>query len=245
MAIIPLVSSLSSEKSGTSIKIYECGSRNNDTTPPVTTAILNPAEPNGDNGWYTSDVRITLNATDNESGVKVTYYFKAGQWQKYTGPFNLFEDCPSTWFFSVDNAGNVETPKNINLKIDQTDPIINLSYWLDFNKVIFIATCSDVKSGMARVEFYMQGVLQFVDTEPPYEWRPPVPPIDFLPVTGNAFDKAGNSALDSISTPNIQGQNQNSQPNSQKSNQQSSNSPSSQQINQLLHNLLYNLMLRH
>ena len=45
-----------------------------DTTPPVTTISLNPPAPNGDNGWYVTNITVTLNATDDESGVKVTYY---------------------------------------------------------------------------------------------------------------------------------------------------------------------------
>ena len=39
-----------------------------DATPPRTTHELDPAEPDGDNGWYTSPVEVTLNATDNDGG---------------------------------------------------------------------------------------------------------------------------------------------------------------------------------
>lgn len=47
---------------------------NDDTTPPVTTIELDPENPNGNNGWYVSDVTITLEATDDKSGVKAIYY---------------------------------------------------------------------------------------------------------------------------------------------------------------------------
>lgn len=43
-----------------------------DTTPPVTTLSFDPPTPDGLNGWYVSNVTITLNATDNQSGVNVT-----------------------------------------------------------------------------------------------------------------------------------------------------------------------------
>ncbi|MBA7636884.1 hypothetical protein ES703_44512 [subsurface metagenome] len=45
-----------------------------DITPPVTTCTLNPPEPNGNNSWYVSDVEVTLNATDDMSGVNTTYW---------------------------------------------------------------------------------------------------------------------------------------------------------------------------
>ncbi len=45
----------------------------NDTTPPVTTATLDPPEPIYEE-WYGLSVKMTLNPTDNESGVNVTYY---------------------------------------------------------------------------------------------------------------------------------------------------------------------------
>ena len=36
-----------------------------DAMPPTVSATLNPATPNGANGWYTSNVTVTINATDN------------------------------------------------------------------------------------------------------------------------------------------------------------------------------------
>ncbi len=56
-----------------------------DTTPPVTTCTLN-----GDytGGIYFSNVTVTLNATDYESGVNYTKYkLDDGAWMTYTTPF--------------------------------------------------------------------------------------------------------------------------------------------------------------
>lgn len=39
-----------------------------DESPPTVTAALNPAQPNGQNGWYRSNVTLTLTATDNGCG---------------------------------------------------------------------------------------------------------------------------------------------------------------------------------
>jgi hypothetical protein len=43
-----------------------------DTTPPSVTYVLDPAEPNGLNGWYTTDVSIDWTVTDAESAVTIT-----------------------------------------------------------------------------------------------------------------------------------------------------------------------------
>ena len=40
-----------------------------DTTAPTTTHVLDPAAPNGDGGYYKSDVKVTLSATDNAGGL--------------------------------------------------------------------------------------------------------------------------------------------------------------------------------
>ncbi len=44
-----------------------CG-EDEDTIAPRTTHALDPAEPDGDGGWYSSPVEVTLNATDDEGG---------------------------------------------------------------------------------------------------------------------------------------------------------------------------------
>jgi hypothetical protein len=324
IGIIPMVSSSpSSEKSGTSIKIGEYGSRNNDTTPPVTTATLDPPEPN-ENGWYRTMVWVTLNATDNESGVNVTYYqINDEGWGIYTHSFFVPEyGFIVVEFYSIDNAGNAEIPKQVDFKVDIMDPMtfcsfdppypdgtngwyisnititlnatddlsgVNVTcytangdpwkiytspfviynemifgyYSIDnagnqehnphhpiirmdkeppmivlnkqvmFNKIVYIAVPSDNMSGVAYVEFYFNGVLQFTAISPgPYEWTlTPIPHINGL-VKAIAYDMAGNNASTSTTT-------QNSYNQSQQTIQHS------QQSNQLLHNLLYNLMLRH
>jgi hypothetical protein len=38
-------------------------SNRDDTTPPVTTISFNPPEPDGENGWYVSNVTVILNAS--------------------------------------------------------------------------------------------------------------------------------------------------------------------------------------
>lgn len=63
-----------------------------DTTAPYTTATKDPAEPDGNNGWYKKPVTITLESTDTESGVKeINYKIDSSSWKKFdlTDTLNL------------------------------------------------------------------------------------------------------------------------------------------------------------
>ena len=129
LSIMPLVGSLSVEnRVSIHIPIYGTGSRDTDTTPPVTTATLNPPEPNA-NGWYNTIVWVTLNATDNESGVNVTYYqINDEGWGIYTQSFYVPEyGFIVVEFYSIDNAGNAEVPKQVEFKVDLEPPNITIS----------------------------------------------------------------------------------------------------------------------
>ena len=98
-----------------------------DTTPPRTTHTLDPAEPDGEGGWYTSPVDVTLDATDNEggSGVATTEYRFAGdeEWIEYTGPITVDDEGRHTIEYrSTDEEGNTESPKSVTFRIDPNAP---------------------------------------------------------------------------------------------------------------------------
>jgi PKD repeat protein/type 1 glutamine amidotransferase len=98
-----------------------------DTTPPRTAHALDPAAPNGDNQWYKSPVKVTLNATDNDggSGVDVTEYRFAGteQWTRYTAPFTVDDEGRHTiQYRSTDKEGNTESMKSVTFRIDPNAP---------------------------------------------------------------------------------------------------------------------------
>ena len=173
-----------------------------DITPPVTTCTLNPPEPNGNNSWYVSDVEVTLNATDDISGVNVTQFrFNGGNIKTYTEPFNVTTDGEHTvQYWSVDNAGNIEDVKSAEFKIDQTKPCIDLTWENPENiYVIFTATCSDATSGMDRVEFYVDDICQFTDYAPPYEWSIEwSTALEDCEFYAYAYDIAGNDDVDYI-----------------------------------------------
>jgi hypothetical protein len=153
-----------------------------DSRPPFTKHSIDPPEPDGENGWYVSNVTVTLNATDNVSGVKKTYYRINGEeWKYYYYPFFLSEDGNDTLieYYSVDNAGNVEDVKSFTVDIDQTEPDIELVFEIVGGnpyqgwEFIFTATANDETSGIERVEFYMNDLKMFTvyGVGPNYKWN--------------------------------------------------------------------------
>jgi hypothetical protein len=110
--------------------VFMAAFADSDQTAPVTTATINPAAPNGSNGWYTSDVTVSLTATDNVTGAAKTEYSLNGgtTWQTYTAPVTFSQDGGQTVSYrSTDNAGNVEASKTISFNLDSTGPEIKLT----------------------------------------------------------------------------------------------------------------------
>lgn len=68
-----------------------------------------------DGAVFISDVTVTLNATDTESGVDHTMYkLDSAAWVRYEAPFVVSDNGTHTvLYYSVDKAGNIETTKNI------------------------------------------------------------------------------------------------------------------------------------
>jgi hypothetical protein len=75
--------------------------------------------------WFTGPVPVTLNASDNLSGVASTFYsINGGSAQTYTTTFSITGDGAYTIeFWSVDLAGNAETHQTRLVKIDSTAPV--------------------------------------------------------------------------------------------------------------------------
>lgn len=83
----------------------------------------------GSNGWYISDVVVTLNASDNLSDVDRTEYKlnDNGDWTAYTGPITLSQEGTHTiQYYSIDKAGNAEYIRQQTIKIDKSAPEFSL-----------------------------------------------------------------------------------------------------------------------
>jgi len=100
-----------------------------DASSPYTTYLLDPSQPDGNNGYYISNVTVILTSVDNISGCNRTYYrINDGEWQEYNGQFIIsLDENYSIEFYSVDDAGNNETIKQINFRLDKTSPLTVVS----------------------------------------------------------------------------------------------------------------------
>ncbi len=132
-----------------------------DVIPPTTTGV--PAGTLGNNGWYVSDVQMTLTAKDNDrgSGVKEIHYSIGGQETVVPGNSALVtiagDGIHTVTFWAIDNAANVETPPQVaSINIDKTAPTItatispspNANGWNNTDVTVKF-NCSDSASGIA------------------------------------------------------------------------------------------------
>jgi hypothetical protein len=179
-----------------------------DVIPPITNHTMTGTI--GLNGWYVSNVVITLTAIDPfppmkfdpkpPSGVNHTYYklHATDNWTEYTAPVTVSIDgIYALYYYSIDKAMNAETPKGpFPFKVDKTPPVfVNFSATAENvmkTKWLLVADVTDATSGVARVEFYVDDQLVGYANATPWEFH----------YTGNgkmaqaiAYDNAGNSAM--------------------------------------------------
>ncbi len=135
-----------------------------DNSAPVTTVLLNGSAPL--NKWYRGMVQATLRASDQGSGPdKILYSLDGGATQEYSfGQHVLVEGSAvhTLRFWAVDKAGNEETPRELEIKIDAalpsgtiTQPTAN-SVWQSFPAIH--GTANDALSGVEAVQF---GIIRY------------------------------------------------------------------------------------
>lgn len=134
--------------------------------PPVTTITLNPASPDGSNGWYVSTVGVTVSATDPDGSVAQTRCVLDP-----VSPPAAFADLPDAacaitsvatdgehaiYAASVDDEGNLDaTIASATFKIDATDPVLSPTLnapspiTVGQAGVVASANASDTTSGVA------------------------------------------------------------------------------------------------
>lgn len=156
-----------------------------DKTAPTTSESLSGTA-NGE-GWYNTSVTVTLSATDSGttlfnpntsdsgtgyySGVSQIVFNKNGAGiTPYNNRVTFDTDCtagsPNTLsFYAADIAGNEETPQNITIKIDITNPTPALALDPDLmdengftseNSTAYTPSGTDAHSGVASVVTYVQ-----------------------------------------------------------------------------------------
>jgi len=191
-----------------------------DDTLPYSTHEFDPRNPDGENGWYVTDVEVTLSASDpysNEvsSGVNfMKYKIGDGSWQTISGDrgtFILNEDGDNLQiqYYAVDNVGNQESTNSFTIDMDQTPPDIEEVEWEAFRDppifgewyVTFTCDAVDETSGMDRVEMYINdGVYKVIEGDGPtykftIQWSSILKTVVF---TFEHYDRAGNVIADDL-----------------------------------------------
>jgi predicted CXXCH cytochrome family protein len=96
--------------------------RTTDLSPPVTSIVVDPPAPNGNDGWFLGKPQISF--VSNEPGL--TYYSwtsAAGPWKSYSVPISPPVDGEQTiYWYSIDPGGNKESVKSMSGKVDATPP---------------------------------------------------------------------------------------------------------------------------
>ena len=132
-----------------------------DGIPPVTT--LTTGTPLFGVNYITSATQITLTATDSESGVANTdYKIDNGNFNQIIAPFyfyltGLSDGTHTIYYYSTDNAGNVEQTNSKTFILDNTAPITtdnsaSYSEWQN-NVVTITLTPTDSGSGVANTYY--------------------------------------------------------------------------------------------
>ncbi|MDP4154345.1 MAG: hypothetical protein Q8929_01800, partial [Bacillota bacterium] len=138
-----------------------------DTQAPVTTA-------NAASDWKNGSQTVTLTATDDDTGVANTYYsLNDGPFVEGTTVTVENEGINKLSFYSIDKAGNIETTKTVDVKIDQTAPVTNLDKVPDSFTQSYTGNliATDSESGVDKTYYsingadYVEGTTFTIDKE--------------------------------------------------------------------------------
>ncbi len=139
-----------------------------DTIKPETAASIEGTK--GNNGWFVSDVQLTLAATDNLSGISSTLYSldNGNTWQTYSTPVLISDNGKNTILYkSIDIAGNIEDIKEISIWIDKVAPVTTLSlsgmrgnspWFISDVNLVFDSADNLNGSGIEKIEYSYDGV---------------------------------------------------------------------------------------
>lgn len=162
-----------------------------DTTPPVSKATVDPSSPDGQNGWYTGDVSVTLTSDDADSGVdRIEYATTDDAWTAYTAPIAITDGITAIRFRGVDEAGNVESPKTLTLKRDTVAPETAADVDSDAANATVTLVRADDTSGVASTQYRVDGGAWRTYSAPFVVARTSAPQV----IEFRSTDKAGNVA---------------------------------------------------
>ncbi|MBI4289715.1 MAG: hypothetical protein HY671_14965 [Chloroflexi bacterium] len=145
------------------------GGINIDKTPPYSVASLSGTM--GGNGWYVSNVQVTLGAGDKTGGTgasKIEYSLDGVNLNTYTGPFTIASEGATTVYYRAwDYAGNVESTRTTTFKIDKTPATSSVTLagtqgangWYASDVQVTISSSDKMGgSGVSKIEYSLDGV---------------------------------------------------------------------------------------
>ncbi len=99
-----------------------------DVTAPTVTATVDPAEPPGENGWYTEPVRIAVTATDDGTVALREVSTDGGTtWVPASSPVAVTAEGETEVLYrATDNGGNVSEVGSLTVKIDTQAPVVEV-----------------------------------------------------------------------------------------------------------------------
>ncbi|MDE3074917.1 MAG: hypothetical protein KGJ86_05765, partial [Chloroflexota bacterium] len=111
------VSGTVSDNAGNPATPYNWSGKVDGTLPSISTT-LNPALPNGNNGWYTSSPTVTASCADSFSGVStLTYKINSGSTVTYSSGFQV-PDGPNTVTFTCTSVSGMVATTNFTVDVD-------------------------------------------------------------------------------------------------------------------------------
>jgi hypothetical protein len=149
-----------------------------DTVAPTTSLGRTGPSHQGAHLYVAASTVFSLAASDATSGVASTTRTWRGASQAYAGPFGLTgpDGLGTLTWRSDDRAGNVEGLRSAEVFLDTTPPSLALeappegSVVASLEPITITAQASDAGSGVARVEFLVDGVVRHSDAATPFEW---------------------------------------------------------------------------
>jgi hypothetical protein len=132
-----------------------------DTTPPASTALVDPAP--GTTGWNNGPVTVHIGASDADGGsgvASITVATSGSQSEPATRTAGNSVDVPvsaegttTVTYSAADAAGNVEAPRSVTVRIDRTPPAVvfsgNAGSYTADQQVAITCQAADALSGVA------------------------------------------------------------------------------------------------
>lgn len=176
-----------------------------DTQPPEITCYLEPDIPDGDSGWYTGHVEVTLVASDNTSAIQsIRHRLNQDPWEDYTGYFIITEEGNHTFSYSATDGAGHQVTKSLHIKMDATAPVVNLTPpATDYVKGTLAVNWTAIDSvdpdldGSITLELVQENdsttLATGLNSTGPYLWNTQAHPDGACQLRITATDEAGNT----------------------------------------------------